>query len=413
MPADARTVQSGKTFWVEDATGWQRVHAQVLAGARHVTIYGDPRRVSLSNARSLAARFATRIYPTDTRLFGLPRGMDHITILLTKLDGMTLGYFNQADLQPAADPAHSNGGNILYVRMPTQMPDKDKMADVGEVAAHELQHLINYRLRVMDNGYAPEENWLNEGLSFYAQLANRYFTPADRLKVAAAAAEPNWQVTAMPDSQSALLRHGRAAYGRAGLLVTYLANRFGPWLIRNIISDSRTGTAGIDDALKPAHVSAAQAFADWGVASLLDEPGVYGYGSMSRVGRSSPRLARPVIANFPYDSDASTSSLSMLPWTNVYLRFTSRHDGTLSLSVQTPPGHARLALVVQERGPLAPDVDWLHVDSRGTAWATLPHLGTQAVAATLVVADTATGTSPDRIRIRATLVDAGDTNGAS
>jgi hypothetical protein len=326
---------------------------------------------------------------------------------------MTLGYFNVADVQPSSDSVHSNGGNVLYMRTPSQMPDRDKLADVAEVAAHELQHLIDFRLRVVDHSFAPEENWLNEGLSFYAQLANQYFTPADRLKVSAAAAEPNWQITSMPDTQAALLKHGRAAYGRAGLFVTYLANRFGPHLARNILLDPRTGTAAVDDVLKPAHVSAGQAFADWGVASLLDEAGVYGYGGMSRLARIPPRLAHPVISSFPYDSDAESPSLTMLPWTNLYLRFSSRRDGALTVLVQTPVGRAHVALVIQGRGPVAPDVDWLRTDQRGTAWVTVPHLGTQVVSATLVIADTGTGASPDRIRVKASLVDVGDNNGIS
>src|SRR5205085_7122624 len=117
-----------------------------------------------------------------------------------------LGYFNEADVQPfTTDALHSNGGNVLYIRLPSTMPDKNRAADVGEVAAHELQHLIDFRLRVIDHGLAREEDWLNEGLSFYAQLANRYFTPRDRLKIRAAAGNPGWQVTSMADSREALL----------------------------------------------------------------------------------------------------------------------------------------------------------------------------------------------------------------
>ena len=73
--------------------------------------------------------------------------------------------------------------------------------------------------------------------------------------------------------------------------------------------------------------------------------------------------------------------------------------------------HVAQALVTQTRGSLTPDVDWLHIDSRGMAWVNLSHFGTQEADATLVIADTAAGAASDRIRVKASLIDVGDNNG--
>jgi hypothetical protein len=333
-----------------------------------------------------------------------------VGIVLTPLDGSILGYFNEDDLLPALAGAYSNHGNFLYVRPPKDMPDRDRMADVGEVAAHELQHLIDFRLRVIDRGYPREETWLNEGLSFYAQLANRFFTPRDRLKVLAAAQSPGWRVTSMVDSADSLLQHARTAYGRAGLFVTYLANRFGSGFIRDVLTDPHTGMTAINDALRARHQSLSQAFADWGVASLLNRTGVYGYGPMSRLVRANPRLARPVITSLPYDSSSGLSPLAMGAWSHLYLRICTRRDNTLSMRVEAPTSRVRVALVLAEYDQDLPQVIWLRPDARGHFTLSVPHFGVDLRGATIVAADTSNGATSDRIRVKASLVDMPDNN---
>lgn len=403
-PAEA---SSGRMLWFATSSGWHHVYVSLLAAGPHVSVYAEPGTVSGHDARMIADAFSWRIYPTDTATFGSPLGMSTVSIALLPLGGITLGYFNEDDValnRPGADVIHSNRANVLYIRTPATMPDATELADVGEVAAHELQHLIDFRIRVMQHGWAPEDPWLNEGLSVYAQFANHYFTERDVLKVQAAAAEPNWQLTNMDSGNASMVAHARAAYGRAGLFVSYMASRFGRSIARDLIATRQTGVSAVAHVLARHHTNMRTVFANWGVAFLLDQRGRYGYGSLdTAVSRSAHALAPPIAAtDLAY---GYSRSLDLTPWTQQYLTLSPGSGGTLAIKIRTSSAHIPAALVLQRPGsPGATQVRWLGTDYyTGNLVAHVSNFGIYYTRATLVLADAGTRSPITHVQVTASL----------
>lgn len=404
----AAHAQSGRWLWYATASGWHHAYVLSLASGPHVSVYAVQGTVSLHDARVIADAFSWRIFPTDTSTFGLPPGLRSVSIALLPLGGVTLGYFNEDDItpnRPGADAAHSNRGNFLYIRTPSTMPDSTRLADVGEVAAHELQHLIDFRMRVVDHGWAPEDDWLNEGLSVYAQFANHYFTERDALKIQAAAATPGWQLTNLNSSNASVVANARAAYGHAGLFVSYLAARFGPSIAHGIIDTRKTGLDAVSQVLSRRHASLMSVFADWGVASLLNLHGRYGYGNLGSIVSETPRsVAPPVSGNalaFGY-----TRHLSMVPWTHQYLDVGSGAPGTLVAHLRGATSHIAMAVVLERPGyASATTVHWLRTNYRGGLAIRLRDFGEFYTKAVVVLADASNGVKQRSLRLDLRVVD--------
>jgi hypothetical protein len=348
-PAPVRASAPTRLLWISDNGIYRHVACEQVATGTHVTLFscGEPRLAS-RDAETIVHAFDHHIFPTDAKEFGVPRGLNTVNAVLVPFTGMTFGYFDENDLAPDLSSAavHSNHGNFLYVRSLASMPDANKMMDVQEALAHELQHLIDYRLRVLDRGLAPQEVWLNEGLSFYAQISNGYWTPRDSLRVDASAADPAWSLTAMTESSQFLRQHGRVAYGRAGMFVTYLAAQYGPRFTRDLVRNRQTGMEGVDAVLRREHHgSVADAFTRWGVAQLLNVPGKYGYKGLLGVHSRTPRLMYPTVTSYPFDTgSAGHPAMTLQPWTQRYVRFATTGEFAVTIRVTTPPT-CRLAAV--------------------------------------------------------------------
>jgi hypothetical protein len=125
------------------------------------------------------------IYEIDTTAFGAESDLDGngvVAIVLTDAvndlsgtcaDGsIILGYFFGLDL--LSDP-NSNNGEVFYGLVPDPdatscRVDRDIVFDfLPPVMIHELQHMISYNQHVLIRGGAPEQTWLNEGLSHFAE----------------------------------------------------------------------------------------------------------------------------------------------------------------------------------------------------------------------------------------------------
>jgi hypothetical protein len=406
-PAPAQA-QIGRWLWYASQTGWHHVYAARLASGPHVSVFAEEGTVSQHDARMVADAFSWRIYPTDTSIFGNPPGLGTVSIALLPLGGITLGYFNEDDIapnRPGADASHSNRTNMLYVRTPSTMPDSTRLADVGEVVAHELQHLIDFRIRVVDHGWKPEDDWLNEGLSVYAQFANHYFTQRDALKVQAAAADPGWQLTALNSANASLIAHARAAYGRAGLFVSYLAARFGPSIARDLINTRQTGTVAVAQVLEQRHASLPQVFADWGVASYVNQTGRYGYGALGPSIKPRPRLLAPPVSGEDVEY-GYRRRVPMAPWTQQYLTLNAGSPGTLLLHVRSAPSHVGVAAVLQRPGyPQNTIVRWLQPDFNGNLVARIRNFGQFYTSASVVFADACNGSASAALRLEVRLVN--------
>lgn len=368
-PASSSAFPIQRWFWFQGPKGWTRAPLVLVAQGPDVRVFAtDSHAASLRDANTLVASFERHILPNDLRLFGTPAHLGVVQILLVPLQPGILGYFDPTDLSPGSPAGLFNRGNFLYIRPASAMPDRPASIEVQEVVAHELCHLIQYRLRVLDHRLVPQATWLNEGLAFYAQLGMRYWTRRDAIKLAAAAATPSWPVDDLHSNDNFLRRHARVAYGRAGLFVNYLAGRYGPAFVRDLVVTRPAGLAGVAAALRgfDSTHTLSDVFADWGVAQQLCGHGRYGFSGVPVGERSPPRSAVPNITAYPWASRDSAAALSLAPFGQAYLRFLTNRIIDLRLSVRGPPGQVRAAVVLQDsEHVLVSRVRWLNFDSRG------------------------------------------------
>lgn len=355
-------------FWVDNGAGPRQATARLLASTPQVRIYAvQGTRATPWAARALAQTIARHVLPTDLRLFGRPAHFSRFTVLLAPLAGSTLGYFNENDLATDAGPT-SNHQNIVYVRPASLMPDGNGVADVDEAVSHELQHLIEYRIRILDRGEQPQDLWLNEGLSFYAQVASRYWTERDVLKERAAFALPGWPLPGLDQLDANVISHARAAYGRAGLFVTYLAAQYPPALTRLLVAQPQPGMAGLDRVLRtlPGHRSAAQAFANWGVATYVNVPGQYGFGRYSRL-----ITDRPASSVLHLGRRLTYWSAPLAPWGQSYVSLVPHGGGTLELHLARCRDPLKVAAIIESAdGVTPPIIRWFQGNTLQ-----IPHVG--------------------------------------
>ncbi len=97
-----------------------------------------------------------------------------VTAAQCPVSGFVRGFFYGHDL--ASDATTSNRGEVFYGFVPDPTGRWSCAHAKAEVTAnlpptfmHELQHMISYGEHVIERGGAPEEVWLNEGLSHVAE----------------------------------------------------------------------------------------------------------------------------------------------------------------------------------------------------------------------------------------------------
>ena len=164
--------------------------------------------------------------------FGEPADEDgdpRIFILILDIPEPVVGYFDH-ELYERAQPE---------LRRDTIYLDANKVAFSAYLAhatvAHEFQHLIHW------GRDADEETWIDEGLAGYAEELVG-FPEADPSMVPNFLADPSRNLTHWVFES--------ASYGKTYLFASFLAERYGPGLIRQIVAEPRNGIFGIDDAFK-------------------------------------------------------------------------------------------------------------------------------------------------------------------
>jgi hypothetical protein len=185
-------------------------HPTVTATAKkvsaHVAIYVDSAALKsgdtlgTADLDALAAVFDTLLYPADTQAFGPETDVDHNGVVLVLMTGkvnslvanpcttgFVAGYFYGGDLLPPASFPNGNYAEIFY----SIVPDPNGTLSCPHTATgvnhsvpgtfiHEFQHMISWGRHVVNGNGFPEELWLNEGLSHYAEeLGSRLYVPAD------------------------------------------------------------------------------------------------------------------------------------------------------------------------------------------------------------------------------------------
>ncbi len=172
------------------------------------------------------------IFELAVDAFGEPADKDgdpRIFILILDLPGNIVGYFDHAVYESW----------LPELRRDTVYLDASKLAFSAYLAhatlAHEFQHLIHW------GRDSDEEAWIDEGLSGYAEELVG-FPEADPSMVPSFLADPSVDLTHWVFES--------ASYGKTYLFASFLAERYGAGLIRQIVAESRNGILGIDDAFK-------------------------------------------------------------------------------------------------------------------------------------------------------------------
>jgi hypothetical protein len=194
------------------------VTATALKVGTHIAIYVDNAApqpgLSQGGLDSLRAVFDTRLYETDTLAFGRESDIDNngsgngvVIVLMTgkvnalvtqttcqsPTGGYVAGYFFGADLITTPPFATGNNGEIFYSIVPdpgATLSCAHPVSDVAQLVpvtfVHEFQHMISFNQHFLAHCTSsgcfvpPEDLWLNEGLSHYAEeLGGRTYLPTD------------------------------------------------------------------------------------------------------------------------------------------------------------------------------------------------------------------------------------------
>src|SRR6266571_1337420 len=182
------------------------VTATALKVGTHIAIYVDNAApqpgLSQSDLDNLRAVFDTRLYETDTLAFGSESDIDSngmVIVLMTgkvnalvtsaqctnPTGGYVAGYFFGADLITTPPFATGNGAEIFYSIVPDPsgtLSCAHSVVAVSQIVpvtfVHEFQHMISFNQHFLVRGNFPEDLWLNEGLSHYAEEnGGRTFLP--------------------------------------------------------------------------------------------------------------------------------------------------------------------------------------------------------------------------------------------
>src|SRR5207249_2188832 len=171
------------------------VTATALKVGTHIAIYVDNAApvpgLTQSDLDDLRAVFDTLLYETDTLAFGAESDIDqngHVIVLMTgKVNslvnasdcvskGYIAGYFFGADLITSGKFSTGNNGEIFYSIVPDVAGTLSCAHSVSEVKqvvpstfVHEFQHMISFNQHSLVRPGFPEDLWLNEGLSHYAE----------------------------------------------------------------------------------------------------------------------------------------------------------------------------------------------------------------------------------------------------
>jgi len=205
VPGDVRAFKvCGDTLCLAGSMVTVKATAKTVGG--HVAIYVDSADITRGDTlgtvdlRAFAAVFDTLLYPTDTAAFGRESDIDHNGVVIVLMTGRINalagtsgctgayigGYFFGGDL--LAGYKGGNNAEIFYSIVPDPL---SKVSCVSHSASevkktipatfiHEFQHMISFNQHYLLRGGSPEELWLNEGLSHYAEeLGGRQFLPGD------------------------------------------------------------------------------------------------------------------------------------------------------------------------------------------------------------------------------------------
>lgn len=252
------------------------VVAEVKHVGGHAVLYEDvdAPEPGLSDAdfESFGDLFDDLIHPTDVGVFGEPSDIDgngRIVVLFTPVvneltdrdradQGYVAGFFYGYDLTDGED---SNRAEIFYSLVPD--PDAEFSAErsvdqvlrvVPSVLAHELQHMISFNQRRLQEGGGQDELWLSEALAHMAEdlVADTLFARGDSARGLYFVIDNLFRAHRYmqdPSATALIQDEGLGSLemrGAAWLVLKYVIGHHGGVdLLRRLTQTSRTGVANI------------------------------------------------------------------------------------------------------------------------------------------------------------------------
>jgi len=276
-------VGSVRTFAVcatLDCTKFKKVSARARVVGAHVAIYIDTLApaggLDSAHLDTLRQVFDTLLYPLDTATFGSVSDLDAngvvialmtpvVNALVTKTacgSGFIAGFFFPGDLDLSASPDISNHGEVFYsiVADPTAtLSCAHTSGEVDSIApgtfVHELQHMINYAQHVVLRAGSPEDGWLDEGLSKYAEeIAGRRYlalTPPDNGTFSLYAfndVDDAYKYLSATGASPLLIEFDQgtlAEVGASWLFTRYLVDQYGAALPGRLVQTTLAGAANV------------------------------------------------------------------------------------------------------------------------------------------------------------------------
>ncbi len=310
QPAGPPLLGSLRTFIVcanltcSGTGGTKQVTAKVTTLGQHIAIYVDTAapKAGLDSADldTLKTVFDARLFPLDTAAFGQVTDVDTngvVLVLMTgvvnslvtsavcKSSGFVAGFFLSADLDTSA-AAGFNKGEIFYSIVADSAGTlscvhsrTEVKRELGGTFTHELQHMINFGQHAILRPGSPEEGWLDEGLSKYAEeLAGRSY-----LQQGDTATFSSYAINDVYDAYQYLSATGNspllipidqgtlAEIGASWLFVRYLVDQFGDTLPRKLV---RTPLAGSPNVAAQTGLPFTTTVTRWALANWVsDLPG--------------------------------------------------------------------------------------------------------------------------------------------
>lgn len=311
MAAVAPAVGEARTFNVCASISCN-LFVQVQAHARFVgergAIFVDDTvpagGLTEEDVTELGELFDNYMYPIDTVAFGRESDLDGngvVVILLTDavnaLSGncgngsVILGYFFGFDLT-LGEPG-SNQGEVFYSRVPDAGAPacghtRDRvLRTLPPTFIHEFQHMISYNQHVLVRGGDPENTWLNEGLSHFAEELGGRQIPDGPVQGSATTRAQQFFENDVDNAFSYLEQPSEAYLITPGSSFGTLSERGANWLFVRWLSDQfgagdtlgtaftralvQTGRVGSDNVTAVTGRSFDELLGGWQLANYLDD----------------------------------------------------------------------------------------------------------------------------------------------
>ena len=327
-PTSPSQVGERQSFWVTNIDNNQNfeIDATLEYVTEHVYFWiEDGIQFNQNELRSLVETFENDIYPTNRKFFGSEwspgvDGDSHLYILYAKGLGFSIaGYFSSADEYHPLAHEYSNAHEMFLLSADSVSLDEEF---AYSVLAHEFQHMIHW---YQDRN---EETWMNEGFAELAAYLNHYSVGGSDYVYTL---DPDIQLNYWPGGKEDTTPY----YGAAFLYVLYFLDRFGEEATQALVAEPANGLVSIDrvlsdigasDPLTGETIQAEDVFADWTIASYLQDPqamdGRYTY-------HNYPEAPQPNETESIQNCPVSTETREVSQFGVDYIRLRCRDNSTL------------------------------------------------------------------------------------